>query len=69
MHSLISPLTSSTFFSNFDIIYLGLSFLQKWKILMKLVERAKIDGTVEMVMKATKEFRPLKSNPSDIGFI
>jgi hypothetical protein len=36
---------------------------------MKLVERAKIDGMVEMVMKATKEFRPLKSNPSDIGFI
>jgi hypothetical protein len=57
------------FFANFDIIYLCLSFLQKWKILMKLVERAKIDGMVEMVMKATKEFRPLKSNPSDIGFI
>jgi hypothetical protein len=52
-----------------DVIHLGLPFVQKWKILMKELERSKVEALMASMMQHSKNFRPLDSNPSDVGFI
>jgi hypothetical protein len=52
-----------------DIIHICLSFVQKWKILMKELERSKVEALVSLILQHMKNFRPLTSHPSDVGFI
>jgi hypothetical protein len=46
-----------------------MSFLQKWKLLMKEVAKGKVEEKTKMVGQFAWEFKPLDSNPSDVGFI
>jgi hypothetical protein len=48
-----------------DVVYLTLSFTQKWCILMKCPERAK----VEKMQECVKKFIPSDYILSDVGFI
>jgi hypothetical protein len=52
-----------------DVIYLGIAFIQEWKLLMKEVVRQKMEDLVGRVLIKLKEFKPLDSHPSDVGFI
>lgn len=52
-----------------DIIHPTLSFVQKWTILMKTLEKAQVEKMAKMVLKYTKGFKPLDSNLSDVGFM
>jgi hypothetical protein len=52
-----------------DILYLGLAFLQKWKILMRPAERFQIEALVGRVMTAARMFRFSGSVVTDVGFI
>jgi hypothetical protein len=52
-----------------DIIYIGLSFIQKWRILAKPVAKSKMEEMMELVLCHVREFEPLHSYPSDVGFI
>jgi hypothetical protein len=56
-------------FCRVGIIHLGMSFLQKWKLLMKEVAKGKVEEKTKMVGQFAWEFKPLDSNPSDVGFI
>jgi hypothetical protein len=49
------------------VIQLGLSFVQKWKILMKTMEKAHEEKMVDLVLKFMEEFQPMNSNPSDVS--
>jgi hypothetical protein len=52
-----------------DIIYLCLSFIQKWKILMKAMTRSKMEAMLDVVLQHLRDFRPLNSSPTDVGFV
>jgi hypothetical protein len=52
-----------------DIIYLGLSFIQKWKLLMKVEAKNKMEDLLALVLNKLKEFKLLNSYLSDVGFI
>jgi hypothetical protein len=52
-----------------DTVYLGLSFIQKWKLLMKELDISKVEDLAKTVLGYAKHFKPLESYPSDVGFI
>jgi hypothetical protein len=53
-----------------DVIHLGVSFVQKWTIVMKkLLVKERVVRMMELVLQDAKEFKPLASHPSDVGFI
>jgi hypothetical protein len=52
-----------------DIIHLCLSFVQRWKILMKELERNKVEALTSLMLQHIRNFRPLASHLSDVGFI
>jgi hypothetical protein len=53
-----------------DVIHLGVSFVQKWTIVMKkLLVKERVVRMMELVLQHAKEFKPLASHPSDVGFI
>jgi hypothetical protein len=52
-----------------DIVYLTLSNLQRWKILMRLGQRCRIEALVERMKLAAQEFKPSNINLSDIVFL
>jgi hypothetical protein len=52
-----------------DIIYCGMSFVQKWSLLMRKPEKEKVDALKSLLIRRIQDFKPLESNPSDIGFI
>jgi hypothetical protein len=53
-----------------DVIHLGLSYVQKWKILMTAdTEKIKVEGLVSQVLHHMESFEALHGNPSDVGFI
>jgi type III secretory pathway component EscR len=51
--------------NSLDVVYLTLSFTQKWCILMKSPEKAK----VEKMQECAKKFIPSDYILSDVGFI
>jgi hypothetical protein len=51
-----------------DVIHLGLSFVHKWKILVKELESSKVETLVISMLQHAKNFRPLDSNPLDMSF-
>jgi hypothetical protein len=55
--------------TSLDIVYLGLSFVQKWKLLMKLLKKLKVEELMATVLKKAKDFKPLASFPCDVGVI
>jgi hypothetical protein len=48
---------------------MGISFVQKWTLLMKPPEKERIRRMVELVLQRAKEFRPSLDTVSDVGFI
>jgi hypothetical protein len=52
-----------------DMIYFAISFIQSWKILMHKLEKTKVEELAKAVLEHARNFRPLKSFPSDVGFI
>jgi hypothetical protein len=52
-----------------DVIHLGLSFVQKWKVLMKELQRRKVEALATTMLQFLKSFKPLNSHPSDVAFI
>jgi hypothetical protein len=52
-----------------DVIHLALSFLHKWKVLMKELEMEKVDNLVAAMMQFMINFNPLNTHPCDVGFI
>jgi hypothetical protein len=55
--------------STCDIVHHGLSYAQKWRLLMTDREKTKVEGMIKQVLDYLREFEPLHSNPSDVGFI
>jgi hypothetical protein len=51
------------------VIHQGLSFAQKWRILMMDREKAHVEGMIEHVLHYMRNFEPLHSYPSDVGYI
>jgi hypothetical protein len=52
-----------------DTIYLDISFIQSWKILMQKLEKTKMEELTKAVLEYVWNFRSLESFPSDVGFI
>jgi hypothetical protein len=52
-----------------DIIFLGLSCLQKWRILMTKGARDTVETLVEVLKQRAIAFKPLEGIPFDVGFI
>jgi hypothetical protein len=52
-----------------DTMYLGLSFIHKWRVLMKPLEKAEMEELAKSVMEYAKIFKPIPSSPSDVGFM
>jgi hypothetical protein len=52
-----------------DIIYLGLSFIQNWRILMKPMEKTKMEVLLKKLLDHAKTLKVLDSTLSDVGFI
>jgi hypothetical protein len=50
-------------------MYLGLSFIHKWRVLMKPLEKAEMEELAKSVMEYAKIFKPIPSSPSDVGFM
>lgn len=50
-----------------DTMYLGLSFIHKWRVLMKPLEKAKMEELAKSVMEYAKIFKPIPSSPCDAG--
>jgi hypothetical protein len=45
------------------------SFVQKWSLLIRKPEKDKVDALKAILIRRVQDFKPLESNPSDIGFI
>jgi hypothetical protein len=52
-----------------DVIYLGLSFIQKWRLLKKEHTRTKMEAAVAMVGEHLRKFRPSGENATDVCFL
>jgi hypothetical protein len=50
-------------------VHIVMSFLEKWRSMMKAIKKAKVEELVAAVLKQTKEFTPLMSHLFDVGFI
>jgi hypothetical protein len=46
-----------------DIIHLCLSFIQRWKILMKELARNKVEAPTSQMLVHIRNFRPLPFHP------
>jgi hypothetical protein len=49
-----------------DSIYIGLTFIQKWKILAGGLARSRMEQMVERVMEFASNFRPSQCTPHDV---
>jgi hypothetical protein len=52
-----------------DAVHLAMSFLQKWRNLMKAIEKTKVEKLVAAMLQRTEEFQPSAIQLSDVGFI
>jgi hypothetical protein len=52
-----------------DVVYMCISFVQKWTLLMRPLEKGRIHHMVELVLRRAREFRPSPDAVSDVGFI
>jgi hypothetical protein len=52
-----------------ELIFLDVSFVQKWRILMGEQSKAKVETIIQQVMRFVGGFQPSDSHPSDVGFI
>jgi hypothetical protein len=52
-----------------NLIYLGLSFLLKWRILMKKHTDTRVDRLLKLMTEQAQTFKLLDENPSYVGFI
>jgi hypothetical protein len=52
-----------------DVVYSTLSFIQRWKPLMKPLEKVSVEMLVTSIMSYARGFREVESNPSDVAFI
>jgi hypothetical protein len=50
-----------------DVIYLGLLFIQKWRVLKKKHARIKIEAMVTVVGEHMKKFRPSEESITDVS--
>jgi hypothetical protein len=55
--------------SPIDVVYYALSFIQKWKSLMRPLEKTKVELMLTQVTRHAREFRPSGEIVTDIGFI
>jgi hypothetical protein len=55
--------------SPIDVIYSGLSFIQRWKSVMRPLEKTKVESMLTQVTWHAREFRPLNDNMIDVGFM
>jgi hypothetical protein len=55
--------------SPIDVVYYALSFIQKWKSLMRPLEKTKVELMLTQVTRHTREFSPSGEIVTDIGFI
>jgi hypothetical protein len=51
------------------IVYLVLSYIQKWRIIMRKLEKVKVEELMKTVLQFVKEFKPWGSALSDVVFI
>jgi hypothetical protein len=52
-----------------ELIFLGVSFVQKWRILMGEQSKVKVEAMIQQVVHFAGGFQPSDSHPSDIDFI
>jgi hypothetical protein len=52
-----------------DTVYLTLSYIQKWRIIMRKPEKVKVEELMKTVLQFIKEFKPRGSAVSNVGFI
>ncbi|CAN6210841.1 unnamed protein product [Urochloa humidicola] len=52
--------------SSTSIIFVGISFLQRWKALLKPDDQLKVDGTIDKMMNWLKNFSTSAGMVSDI---
>lgn len=50
-------------------MYLGVNYIQKWKVLLRQVSKETVEGLMAGLLTWAKEFKPPESFPSDVGFI
>jgi hypothetical protein len=55
--------------SSIDLIYSGLSFIQKWKCLMRSLEKTKLESMLAQVIRRVRGFRPSDNDITDVGFL
>jgi type III secretory pathway component EscR len=55
--------------NSLDVVYLALSFIQKWHILMKSPEKAKAESMVEKMQECVRKFRASDCVLSNVGLI
>jgi hypothetical protein len=51
------------------VIFLGISFIQKWCPLMSKLEKDQVKAMMEALRTFTQNFKSLVSWPSDVGVI
>jgi hypothetical protein len=52
-----------------NLIHLGMSFLQRWCILMQKHTKTRVDRLLKLMAEQAQAFKPLDENPCDVGFI
>jgi hypothetical protein len=52
-----------------DVIYSNLSFIQRWKSLMRPLEKTKVELMLTQVTRHEREFRHSDENVANIGFM
>jgi hypothetical protein len=52
-----------------DVVYLALSFMQKWCVLMQSSERILVESMIKKMQEKAGRFRPSNVVLSDVGFM
>jgi type III secretory pathway component EscR len=52
-----------------NIIHLGVSFVQSWKILARSLAKSRMEQMMERVTEFANSFRPSDCIPHDVGFL
>jgi hypothetical protein len=52
-----------------DVVYLALSFMQKWHVLMRSLEKILVESMIKTMQEKAGSFRPSNVLLSDVGFM
>jgi type III secretory pathway component EscR len=52
-----------------DVVYLALSFMQKWRVLMQSSQKTLVESMIKKMQVKGRSFRPSNVELSDVGYI